>query len=137
MIQQLVNEKDDPTLRDSWKLPSVPTHPFDLLVPFDGFEEYYYKLVRKRIAKAELSRVIVVPSYRGQRLGEVIVDSAVSEARRRGLELLFLACQERHQKYYEQCGFRAISGMWCERFGSFPVAAIAMERWLSDPQFRE
>ena len=137
LIQRMVDEKDDPIVRRAWQLPDALTHPFDLLKPFDRFEEYYKELVRRQVLKAEVSRVIRLPRWRGHRLGEVIVDSLVSDAMQRGFQLLFLACEERHRDFYGRSGFRGIPGMWCERFAAYPVAAIAMDRWLVRPPEEE
>ena len=133
VIERMVGEKRDPVLGRCWRLPPQPTYPFDLLTPFDGFQRFYRNLVRQQVCKAEVSRVMRLPQWRGQRLGEVIVDSLVSEAARRQIHLLFLACREEHQGFYACSGFTTIPGMRCDRFGTFPVPAVAMQRWLADP----
>lgn len=136
-ITRLLEGRDDPVLARCWEIPRELPHPFDLLAPFSAFEDYYRELVMAKVRKAEVSRIIVKPEHRGEKLrghglGEVIVDSLITEVERRDLQLLFLACQERHAEFYARCGFTAIPGMKCDRFGDFPVPAIAMERWL-DP----
>ena len=131
LIDDLVNQSDDAVLPKCVRLPGEPISPFDLLEPFPAFEEYYSDLVRRRVPKGEVSRVLVAGPYQRQGLGEVLVDSIVSSARDRGLQLLFLACQHMHQSFYARCGFRLIERMECEHFGSFHVAAVAMERCLT------
>ena len=133
VIERILAEKRDPVLGKCWRLPAQPTYPFDLLTPFAEFERYYRKLVRQQVCKAEVSRVMRLPQWRGQRLGEVIVDSLVAEAARRQIHLLFLACREEHQGFYGRSGFTTIPEMRCDRFATFPVPAVAMQRWLADP----
>src|SRR5262249_12941741 len=104
--------------------------PFDLCQHFGGqpFREYYRTLVLRQVSKAEIGRVIVSPEHQRQGLGEVLVDTMISIARRRTIQLLLLACKEVHRALYERSGFRQIPGLVCEHFGQYGVRAIAMER---------
>jgi len=107
-----------------------------VLATFPKFEDYYQKLVSRHIRKAEVSRIIVRPIHEGVELrrhglGEVIVDSLCTTAESKNVQMLFLACQRKHASFYSRCGFSPITGMECEKFGDFPVPAIAMERWFS------
>jgi predicted GNAT family N-acyltransferase len=134
VIERLVDtkrhEQEYAILRKCSQPPMQFEHPFDLLAPFERFGDYYRTLVRNRVAKAEVSRVMRLPQARGQRLGEVIVDSVITAAARHPFQVLFLACRKEHGEFYEKCGFQPIRGMECDRFGTFPIPAIAMWRWL-------
>jgi GNAT superfamily N-acetyltransferase len=111
--------------------PLCMEHPFDLLSPFEKFANYYRVLVQNHVPKAEVSRVLILPQWRNRRFGEVLVDSLASEAAQRRFHLLFLACREEHGRFYRRSGFELVPGLKCDRFGNYPVAAIAMWRWLA------
>lgn len=126
LIKDLVVEQGSAVLLENLKYPERLIHPFDLLETFKGFWEYYARLVRQGIRKAEVSRVIVAPEQRNHGLGEVLVDSLVSVAGQHRLQVLFLACHRRHLGFYQRCGFRALAGLECERFAGVNAPAIAM-----------
>ena len=134
IINDLVAEQGSAILSQNLKYPEKLNHPFDLLESFRGFREYYARLVRDGVRKAEVSRVIVAPSYRQHGLGEVLVDSLVSMARDLRLEVLFLACHGSHRGFYQRCGFRVLEGLECERFAGVNAPAIAMDCKLTSPQ---
>lgn len=128
-IEELIDEsKDKQKLRQDFAYPSELTHPYDVLAAFPPFTEYYRRLVVENVPKAEVSRVIIAPEFQGHGLGEVIVDSLVSYSRSLGLTTLFLACQKKHQHFYERCGFQSIPGMETNRFITIQAPSIAMER---------
>jgi GNAT superfamily N-acetyltransferase len=133
LIDRIIDEKKDAILQGSFQYPSELVHPFDVLGAFEGFRRYYRSLVVNNVAKAEVSRVIVKPEYQNHGLGEVLVDSLVSFAEQRRLQILFLACQEKHGPFYERCGFRAISGMRSDSFVNIKKPSIAMERTIGGP----
>jgi ribosomal protein S18 acetylase RimI-like enzyme len=130
LIHRLVEEKNDPKLLANFRYPVGLMHPFDVLESFPQFREYYRSLVKNGTPKAEVSRVIVKPECRHQGLGEVLVDSLISLARTKQIEVLFLACRKEHRDFYGRCGFRVIAGMECEHFVNVNVPAMAMERDL-------
>jgi GNAT superfamily N-acetyltransferase len=128
-IEQIVVGRRDDALNRAWKLRDLP-YPFDLCQHFRSqqFGEYYRELVLRRVSKAEIGRVIVLPEHQRQGLGEVLVDTMISRARNRDIQLLLLACKEVHRALYERSGFRQIPNLVCDLFGQYRVKAIAMER---------
>ncbi len=132
-IEALIAATNDPALARNLAYPLRLQHPFDLLESFDGFRQYFMRLIRRRIRCAEVSRVIVAPEYRAEGVGEVIVDSLVTLARLRQLQVLFLACNTRLKSFYERCGFYALPGLTCERFAGVNAPAIGMAVKLTRP----
>ncbi|MGO9109870.1 MAG: N-acyl amino acid synthase FeeM domain-containing protein [Thermoguttaceae bacterium] len=133
MVEQKGSDAEYPILKRCWETPLQIEHPFDLLAAFETFEDYYQVLVRNQVRKAEVSRVMRRPEWRGERLGEVMIDSLCGVAAQQQFDVLFLACREKHGQFYRQSGFEPVPGMECDRFGNFPVKAIAMWRWLGKP----
>lgn len=131
LIQSMVAETGNAKLMENLAYPKGLTHPFDILESFHGFREYYAGLVRRHIRKAEVSRVVVAPEFRGYRLGEVLVDSLLSLATRHGIKVLFLACLAKHEIFYSRCGFKRMEGIQCERFAGVNVPAIGMACHIS------
>lgn len=133
VIEELIAAKGDPKLAELFNAPVRLQQQFDLLEAFEGFNSYYRRLKEKRLEPmAEVSRVVVHPDLRNQRLGEVVVDSLVSEAYKLGCKILFLACVPLHERFYARCGFRTIERMTCNAFDDENVAAIAMDRQLGN-----
>ena len=128
LIEKLLTAKGGVSFADRLTIPPGMPPQFDILGAFRGFPAYYRKLVTDRVGKAELSRVIVAPDHRTHGLGEVIVDSVIALSERRKLDLLFLACRQSHQRFYERCGFRVIPDMVCEQYINHDESSIAMER---------
>lgn len=126
MILNLIEDQQDPCLEANYRRPNTITHPFDVLEGFEKFQRYYRLLVRHRIPKAEISRVIVEPSYRERGLGEVLVDTLACVARKQHLDLLFLACHEQHKGFYQRSGFRPLPGLWADHFLAAKNPSIAM-----------
>ena len=58
----------------------------------------------------ELSRVIVAEDYRGAGLSRQLVEFALAEAGRAGIQRLFLECLDVHQELYGKFGFRRLAG---------------------------
>jgi len=127
LIHAIVAEKNDPKLMANLRYPAGLVHPFDVLESFVKFRDYYRALVKNNRRKAEVSRVIVQPEFRTRGLGEVLVDSLISLAAIKQIEVLFLACRKEHQRFYQRCGFRVIEGMECESFVNVNVPSIAMD----------
>jgi predicted GNAT family N-acyltransferase len=130
MMEQLLSAKGGTSLARRLTIPPGMPPQFDILGAFRGFPAYYRQLVTDKVAKAEVSRVIVEAKYRQHGLGEVVVDSLSALAERRKLDLLFLACRQSHRPFYERCGFQAIPDMVCDRFVNHDEPSIAMERHL-------
>jgi GNAT superfamily N-acetyltransferase len=132
-IDRIVAGANDTCLSANFAWPEKAVHPFDLLDSFKTFEDYYRELRAAKptpISKAELSRIIVDPSARQGGVGEVIVDSLVSEAERMGIERLFLACVRDRAPFYARAGFALISGLTCQEFSGVGVPAVAMDLHL-------
>jgi GNAT superfamily N-acetyltransferase len=126
VIESCIADRNDLSLAKVFESPRSLTHPFDLLESLEGFDEYFKGLVRRRLRYAEVSRVIVHPAHRSTGLGEVLVDSLVSLAIERQVNVLFLACNEGLQGFYEHCGFQVLPGLHCDRFAGVNAPAIAM-----------
>ena len=131
LIEKIVADTRDKTLENNISYPEGFNHPFDLLASFGvGFQRYYCNLVRKNLSKAELSRIIVKPEFRGIGLGEYLVDILVGEAVDSNISVLFLACLKEHEKFYTRSGFSQIEGLYCESFVNIGKPAIAMHKVL-------
>ena len=133
LIEQLVRATGDPKLAANLKCPEGLTQLLDLLESFRGFQEYFKRLIRRKLRAAEVSRVIVAPEHREEGLGEVLVDSLLSLASQRKLQVLFLACHKQLKGFYERSGFYVLPGLECERFAGVNAPAIAMARKLTAP----
>ena len=131
LIEELVKEKSSKLLELNLRYPSNQRQlPFDVLQEFSEFQNYYQKLVKRRVAKAEVSRVIVAPDWQQLGLGEVIVDTLCSFAKAHSFQVLFLACHEKHRGFYHRCGFQVIPGVTGDHFLTYKVPCLAMEREL-------
>ena len=130
-VQQLIRRKRDPVLREAFALTPSPPLPFDILEEFPEFEDYYAATVRGSKRVAEISRVIVDPDWRKSRVGEVLVDTAISMANQESIHILFLACSRNLKEYYSLCGFEELKGVWSEKFLNINVPSIVMQRIVS------
>jgi predicted GNAT family N-acyltransferase len=127
-IQSLLDQAGDRRLKGLFRFQNTPVHPFDVLFEFPGFWSKFRDLLRSRTSIAEIGRVAVDPKYRGRCLSEVLVDSAVSLAKSRGVECLLLACHEELRPLYAKCGFQPVQGLRSEKFFNIQVPSIVMER---------
>ena len=131
LIEELVKDNSSKVLETNLRYPSNQRQlPFDVLQEFNEFQNYYQKLVKRRVTKAEVSRVIVAPDWQQLGLGEVIVDTLCSFAKVHSFQVLFLACHEKHREFYRRCGFEVIPGVTGDHFLSYKVPCLAMEREL-------
>jgi GNAT superfamily N-acetyltransferase len=131
VIGEMLREQGAEVLERNFRYPANrPNLPFDVLQEFKDFQSYYHKLVRRGVAKAEVSRVIVAPDWQRLGLGEVIVDTLCSFARAHSFQVLFLACHVKHAEFYQRCGFSAIPGVTGDHFLTYQVPCLAMEREL-------
>lgn len=136
LISELVAAKNDARLTANFEYPQMMKHPFDILESLAGFGSYFARLVRDNIKYAEVSRVIVAPEYRRDGLGEVLVDSLLSLARKYKLGLSFLACHGNLHPFYGRCGFKVLPWLSCEHFAGVNAPAIAMAIDLQKGQQR-
>ena len=131
IIEDLLREHPSKVLEASFRYPARQNQlPYDVLQEFREFQTYYEKLVRRGVAKAEVSRVIVAPEWRKSGFGEVIIDTLCSFAKAHSFQVLFLACHEKHESFYSRSGFRVIPGVTGDHFLSYKVPCLAMEREL-------
>jgi hypothetical protein len=131
VIGEMLREQGAELLERNFQYPANrPQLPFDVLQEFKDFQTYYHKLVRRGVAKAEVSRVIVDPAWQRLGLGEVIVDTLCSFGRAHSFQVLFLACHSKHAEFYRRCGFSAIPGVTGDHFLTYKVPCLAMEREL-------
>ena len=128
VIDTIVDGSEDRILALNYAYPPTFVHPFDVLEAFPAFRPYYKRMVRSRRSKAEVSRVIVRPEWRGTRLAEILVDRLVEIAARERIEHLFLACRESIAHVYRASGFQRVPDLASVRFGDIPVPSILMER---------
>jgi len=70
----------------------------------------FRKAVQNDEVCGELSRVIVAEDYRGAGLSRQLVEFALAEAGRAGIQRLFLECLDVHQELYGKFGFRRLDG---------------------------
>jgi GNAT superfamily N-acetyltransferase len=68
------------------------------------------EILKRGEACGELSRVIVAEEYRGAGVSTRLVEFALSEAARLGVQRIFLECLALHEALYGKRGFRRIPG---------------------------
>ncbi|MGH8475816.1 MAG: GNAT family N-acetyltransferase [Methylococcales bacterium] len=129
-ITRLLNRHRLNNAKSAFALPGIAEQPFDVLCEFRAFREYFHSFVLGRLAVAEVSRVIVVPTMRGRGLAEVLVDSLTSLAAQKGIDVLMLACRESLAPFYGRCGFTPVANLVSDKFIAIPEKSIVMERKL-------
>ena len=128
-VEELLARARDQILAGQFNFPHSPVHPFDVLEEFRGFRATFKAMIQKRIEMAEIGRVAVDQSKRGQGLAEALVDTAISLAERKCVSRLFLACPEAlGPLLYERCGFSAVPGLRSDKFLNIAVPSIVMQR---------
>lgn len=127
VIDTVLKQKQDEKLHDAYQQKRSFQLPFDVLESFPNFHQKYKRLGLKKI-KAEISRIYVDPDYRKKGYGEIIVDSLIEMAQKRGVEYLFLATEEKNKDFYQKSFFTPLRDIRCERFANVNVPAIAMIR---------
>ncbi len=118
----------DGTLLKLFSFPNAQKFPFDLLGEFRGFGAHYRALIMKNKEPAEISRVVVDPEYRKERLSEVLVDTAVAHPEARHFSPIFLACSEKNVPLYENCGFVPVNGLKSSKYLNIQLPSTVMER---------
>jgi len=126
-VETMLNDRPV-RLKKNFENPTSMTHPFDILSEMNRFKEYYRDLVKNRTPKAELSRVVVASEYRKIGLGEIIVDTMCALARSRAIRVVFLACKSEHAEFYKRSLFNVVDGVAGNKFLTYQVSCIAMER---------
>lgn len=76
---------------------------------------------------AHIGRVAVLPEYRGQRLGAMVVNELEKEAVRQGYKKLVLSAQCRVRPFYEKQGYVAVGDTYFDEY----CEHIQMEKTLS------
>ncbi|QDT25116.1 hypothetical protein Enr10x_04100 [Gimesia panareensis] len=129
-LNNIVEELDDESRQQvSMRMlnPHKFKHPFINLRRFEEFDEYYHSISKD--SKAEVSRLIVKSQTRNIGIGETLLDSVVSAARHKRIEVLFLACQAKHEQFYRRSFFETLDWPKTSGFFDLPdVEAIAMEQ---------
>ena len=130
IITALLQQNADAILQSNYAGPKRPMHPFDLLEAFNGFRDYYRNLIRNAYRMGEVSRVIVHEDHRHRGIATAMVDCITAIARRRKLDILFLACCRTLAALYERSDFKVVDGIHSDHFGTIPVPSILMEKYL-------
>lgn len=73
-------------------------------------DDHLQESIQQKLSCAELSRVIVADDFRGLGLSKRLVEESRQEARRHGVQRLYLECLKIHAPIYRGCGFEAIPG---------------------------
>lgn len=73
-------------------------------------DDHLHESIRQQLSCAELSRVIVADAFRGLGLSKRLVEESRSEAKRHGVQKLYLECLQIHTPLYRSCGFEVIPG---------------------------
>jgi hypothetical protein len=131
-IEGMLRDRAANALINNFAYPRTISHPFDILGELQGFQSYYRNLVHDQISKAEVSRIVVNSQDQKRGFGEVIVDTLCALGESHGMQRLFLACHEKHREFYGRSGFRAVAGVAGDKFLTYNVPCIAMERSLCD-----
>lgn len=129
-ITKLLERRECNYAMRAFSYPGTAEQPFDVLCEFRGFRVYFRSFVRNRVSVAEVSRVIVAPEMRGLGLAEVLIDSLVSLANQKGINVLMLACRESLGRLYERSGFTPVPDLVSDKFLAIPEKSIVMERKL-------
>ena len=105
-VTALVNQ--DPVLQQSLRRGVLP-----LELPIFQSQKLSFifrEALRREEVCGELSRVIVAEDYRGIGLSKLLVEFALCEAAKVGVNRMFLECLLLHEKLYERFGFKRIDG---------------------------
>jgi GNAT superfamily N-acetyltransferase len=98
----------DPTLQQALRKGVLPLQ-LPIFHSQKLFRFFHEAVVHKEIC-GELSRVIVSDDFRGTWLSGRLVEFALNEAEKVGVNRIFLECLEIHQNMYERLGFKRIEG---------------------------
>lgn len=76
---------------------------------------------------AHIGRIAVLPAYRGQHIGAMVVHRLEEEARAMGFSTVALSAQCRVQTFYEKMGYTAMGDIYLDEYCDH----IHMEKTLS------
>ena len=96
----------------------------------DGRILGYYSLMFLENSECELSNLCVLPEFRHKKIGEALLDDAMSRARNKGCKKMKIGIVEENKKlrkWYEAHGFIHTHA---EKFDFFPFTCGYMERDL-------
>jgi len=112
-----------------------------LIAEVMGIAAGYVKLERSKPPSCmtgkkpiELARIYVLQEWLGKRIGEVLMNSAIAEAKNAGHETIWLGVWERNEraiKFYKKRGF-VVVGTHLFQLGSDAQTDLLMERSLLD-----
>lgn len=78
---------------------------------------------------AKIERVAVLPSYRGRRIGEALMQQAIAHLKQQGVTKVKLSSQVHAQQFYEKLGFEPQG----EVFEEAGIPHISMHQHLHRP----
>jgi predicted GNAT family N-acyltransferase len=87
----------------------------------------YARLLGERV-RAHIRQVVVAPSHRYRGVGSDLVGTLVEEARRAGIEMVYLNARPNAVAMYERLGFRVAGGAF--RMGRTYLPHVRMEQQL-------
>ena len=96
----------------------------------DGRILGYYSLMFLENSKCELSNLCVLPEFRHQKIGEALLEDAISRARNKGCKKMKLGIVEENKRirdWYEKHGFTHTHTV---KYDYFPFTCGYMERFL-------
>lgn len=93
-------------------------------VHFLALEDEFAVGTARLLPDGRIGRVSVLKDWRGLHIGERLMEAAIAEAERRGLQRQFLTAQSYAIAFYERLGFRVCS----EEFLEAGIPHVDMER---------
>ncbi|HEY2155404.1 MAG TPA: GNAT family N-acetyltransferase [Isosphaeraceae bacterium] len=112
----------------SWTPPEF--RPFPILMSTD-FRKNQKQVIDETIAGCELSRLVVLPPYRGYGISWSLVKAAIAKAFQLKRKTILLECIPRHVEMYSKYGFRQIADAPHSRPADLDQYAIAMRLTLT------
>lgn len=76
-----------------------------------GMNSIMSEVLNRNEVCGELSRVIVAPEFRGNRISQKLIDKALEKSISDGAQRMFLECLQVHETLYEKHGFQRIPGV--------------------------
>ncbi|MCI3946215.1 GNAT family N-acetyltransferase [Pseudomonas syringae] len=83
-------------------------------VHFLAYEGDYAIGTARLLPDGEIGRLSVLKDWRGLKVGEMLLDAVLLEARQRGLTTLKLSAQVQAVEFYQRFGFKVVSDEFLE-----------------------
>jgi predicted GNAT family N-acyltransferase len=109
--------------------------PFPILMS-TKFKKNLSQAIDETISGCELSRLVVLPGYRGYGISMMMVKMAIAKAYELQRRTILLECIPRHVEMYRKYGFRQIDDALHSRPADLDQEAIAMRLTLKDVSTR-